>query len=149
MEVESPMTESQALRTLAWLLMGLTGSAPGVLALDGDRLSFVAHGRGALTEGQVRELEGRSGRVGLADRLDGDHIETVFDTPRGHVHAVSFPWYYFGGGVRFTVGDVGFRFSFLQPQNTTLPRGHAAVTDLAGIPAGRSVGRAWRAALTR
>ena len=136
------MLEKDAIRTAAWLLMGLSGSAPGVLELAGGRLSYTVHGRGALTGGQLRELERRTAMPGLADALDCGAAVTLFDVPLAAVGYVVFPWYYFGGGMKLTAGGVGHRFSFLRPQNTQDAPG------VAGIPAGRAVGRAWRAALS-
>jgi hypothetical protein len=125
-------------RTAAWLLMGLTGSAPGVLEVAGGRLRYVVHGRGALTGGQIAQLEQRTGRSGLAAALDGGAAVALFDVPPSAVGDVVFPWYYFGGGMKLTAEKVPFRFSFLKPQNTQLLPG---VLD---IPQGRAAGRIWR-----
>ncbi|WP_106399073.1 hypothetical protein [Actinocorallia populi] len=131
------------LQTLAWLIMGSTGSAAGVLGMEGGRLRFEAHGRGALTMGQLRTLEQRTGRPGLADMLTEGHTLVLFDVPLSQVGRVRFPWYYFGGGMKLEVSGVPYRFSFLQPQNT-----QAAPAHVAGIGAGRAGGRAWKSALT-
>lgn len=130
------------LQTLAWLIMGSTGSTPGVLCLEGGRLRFEAHGRGALTMGQLRTLEQRTGHAGLTDLLTAGHSLVLFDAPLSQVERVRFPWYYFGGGMRLTVAGHPYRFSFLQPQNT-----QAVPAHVAGIGAGRAGGRAWRSAL--
>src|SRR5262245_44507292 len=132
------------LQTLTWLLMGSTGSAPGVLGLSGGRLTFEAHGRGALTLSQLRELEQRTGRPGLVQHLTDGHRVPLFEAPLPAVQDVRFPWYYFGGGMKLTVAGHPFRFSFLQPQNTRLPGDLASVRELS---TGRSGGKAWRAAL--
>ncbi|MDN5855583.1 MAG: hypothetical protein L0K86_22620 [Actinomycetia bacterium] len=133
------------LNSRAWLLMGLTGSTPGTLRLDaGDRLSFTADGRGALTRGQLRKLERRSGRTGLADRLRGGAAEVVLDVPRKEIGDVRFPWYCFGAGMRFTVDGAVFRLSLLEPANTR-SSGDPGVAD---IPDARASAAAWRATLT-
>ncbi|XVQ11378.1 hypothetical protein ACQP1W_02030 [Spirillospora sp. CA-255316] len=132
---------AQELRTVVWLMMGSTGSAPGTLHLADGRLTFEAYGRGALTGGQLREVEKRSGRPGLAGHLDGGHAGVVFDVPVAEIGKVAFPWYYFGGGMKLSAAGSPYRFSFLQPQNTMLSEG------LGGIPAGRACGRAWKGAL--
>ncbi|WP_214404387.1 hypothetical protein [Pseudonocardia lacus] len=135
------MQHTDALRTTAWLIMGSTGSTPGVLELVDGRVRFTAAGRGALTGGQLTELERRSGRVGLVAQLDRGSSVTVFDAPRQAVTEVKFPWYYFGGGMKLTVEKAPYRFSFLQPQNTQEWPG------IDGIPGGRAAGKLWRAAL--
>ena len=132
------MPDKNSPRTVAWLLMGLTGSAPGVLQISDVRLSYTVYGRGALTGGQLEELERRSGRSGLADELGSGAPVTLFDVPLAAVSGVVFPWYYFGGGMKLTVADVGYRFSFIKPQNTQDWPG------VAGIPGGRAAGKAWR-----
>jgi hypothetical protein len=50
------MTTQSELRSVVWLLMGSTGSTPGILELTKDHLSFLASGAGALTKGQLRAL---------------------------------------------------------------------------------------------
>jgi hypothetical protein len=128
-------------RTVAWLLMGLTGSAPGVLQIVDGRLSYTVHGRGALSGSQLEELERRTGRSGLGDEVGNGAVVTLFDVPLEAVTGVVFPWYYFGGGMKLTVANVGYRFSFLKPQNTRTWPG------VADIPEGRAAGKVWRAAL--
>lgn len=96
---------NDTLRTPAWLLTGIIGSAPGVLELAGGRLTFVT--------GQRR----------------------VFAVPLSEVSGVSFPWYYFGGGVKLSIGPERYRFSFVQPGE------HGDVGE------GRRAGRAWEQVL--
>jgi len=136
------MLHNDAPRTAAWLIMGTTGSTPGVLEVAGDRLRFTADGRGALTGGQLAELERRTGRAGLAAELERGSSVVLFEAPREAVGDVKFPWYYFGGGMKLTVFEAPYRFSFMQPQNTQDWPG------VDGIPGGRAAGRVWRAALT-
>ncbi|GAB3655406.1 hypothetical protein GCM10027589_14580 [Actinocorallia lasiicapitis] len=132
------------LQTLTWIIMGATGSAPGVLSLNGGRLSFEAHHRGALTLSQLRTLEQRTGRPGLADHLTDGYRVPLFEAPLEAVGDVRFPWYYFGGGMKLKIAGQPFRFSFLQPQNTSLPGDLATAGQLS---TGRAGGRAWRTAL--
>jgi hypothetical protein len=68
-------------RTAAWLLIGATGSTPGVLELVDGRLRYTAQGRGALTGGQLADLETRLGRPGLADDLTAGAAVVLFDVP--------------------------------------------------------------------
>lgn len=138
----------QDIRSVVWLLMGLTGSAAGLLRLEHGRLSFAAHGRGALTGGQLRKLEQRTGQTGSAERLSAGETVVLFDAPRDAVGNVKFPWYNFGAGMTLRVGEAPYRFSFLQPQNTRLPGDVDALLGAASIPGGRAGGKAWRAALT-
>jgi hypothetical protein len=134
------MLDKTSQTTAAWLIMGSTGSAPGALQLDGGRLSYTARGRGALTDGQLAELERRTGRTGLARALDAGQEVTLFDVPLQAVSGAVFPWYYFGGGMKLAIGEAGFRFSFLRPQNTRVE-----VPGVFDIPVGRASGKAWKA----
>ncbi|WP_157610227.1 hypothetical protein [Spirillospora albida] len=133
-------------RTLAWLMMGSTGSTPGMLMTARGRLRFDAFGRGALTGGQVRELEKRTGRPTLGAELDAGRAVTLFDAPLDVVGDVRFPWYHFGGGMKISVAGAPYRFSFLRPQNTRMPDDVRGVAD---IPSGRASGKTWKAALRR
>ena len=90
----------------AWLLIGLFGTEAGVLDLSDGRLAF-------------------SGTNG-----------TRFDVPVGDVRYVEFPWYYFGGGVQFTVNGRRYRFSFV------VPTGEGG--RVGDVPDGRRVGALWR-----
>ncbi|MDQ3179187.1 MAG: hypothetical protein M3Q33_01570 [Acidobacteriota bacterium] len=94
--------------TSAWLLVGITGSVDGVLELTGGRL--------ALTTGERR----------------------VFDVPLSQASDVEFPWYYFGGGVKFRIGADSYRLSFVQPNN---------VAGYPDIGEGRRAGKVWRSLL--
>ncbi|MQY05798.1 hypothetical protein [Actinomadura macrotermitis] len=132
------------MKSIVWLMMGSTGSVPGSLHLADGRLVFEAYGRGALTGGQLRELEARSGRPGLGAHLDADRPGVVFDVPVSAVGGLTFPWYYFGGGMKLKVGDAPYRFSFLQPQNTRMP---GDIRGLGDIPGGRAAGKGWKNAL--
>jgi hypothetical protein len=135
------MLHKDAPRTAAWLLMGSTGSTPGVLEVVGGHLRFTTDGHGALTSGQLSELEQRTGRVGLATELGRGSSVVLFEAPLQAVDGVKFPWYYFGGGMKLVVAGAPYRFSFLQPQNTQEWPG------VDGIPGGRAAGKLWRAAL--
>jgi len=96
--------------TQAWLLVGMTRDLPGVLGLAGDRFTFTSH------DGQL-----------------------IFDAPLPEVSKVTFPWYYFGGGMKFSLGAERYRVSFVRPTN--------AGGTIADIPAGRRAGKLWKAAL--
>jgi hypothetical protein len=127
--------------------MGMTGSLPGVLKLEKGHLSFDAHGRGALTNGQLRQLEGMVSEPGLANRLSNDEVVRVFDAPLAEVSRVTFPWFYFGGGMNLAVRGAPYRFSFIRPQNI-LDRGESeSIEGIVAIPGVRRNGKAWKAAL--
>ena len=96
----------ERLDTPAWLLIGLRRSVPGNLHVGRGRLWFKA-----------------------ADL-------TVFDAPLTAVRQVSFPWYYFGGGVQFTIEARRYRLSFVRPNTEG-----GSVLD---ISAGRRIGKAWK-----
>ena len=116
--------------TQAWLLVGLTRSVPGVLEFAGGRFAFTTD----------------AGRV--------------FAAPASEVRDVRFPWYYFGGGVKLTVGGEAYRLSFVRPNGASdasaqlLARvGNPLALLTVGqkikdIGAGRQAGKAWRAVLT-
>lgn len=121
-----------AFRTPAWLLIGLTRSVPGVLEFADGRLAY--------------SIE--AGRV--------------FDVPLSEVTGIKFPWYYFSGGVKFTVGSEAYRLSFVRPNDASdvpgrLLAGSEAGGPLALLTAGRKVadigegrraGKAWKRILT-
>ena len=119
----------EALRTVAWRLIGLTRSEPGVLELKSQHLTF-----------ETDEQQ-------------------YFRTPLSEVRDVRFPWYYFGGGVKFRVGEAKYRLSFVRPNNAedlslrllsrTAVGGAAAAATVVikarDIKEGRQLGRRWRA----
>ena len=115
-------------QSVAWVLKGITGSdAAGLLRLNGGRLTLI-------------------GQNGLA-----------FDVPAGEVTNVSFPWFYFSGGMKLTAAGENYRLSFVKPNNQNsyvagqaaneiVPgAGMVAVADIAGdIRKGRSAGKEWK-----
>lgn len=115
----------------AWLLQGLTQSIPGWLDLQGGRLRFTTPD------------------------------EVVFESPLSEVTAITFPWYYFGGGMKLRAGGAPYRISFVKPNGAeyAVARGLAAHGDpaslllaaekVADIHTGRGAGRRWRAVLGR
>ena len=123
------MTPSDSLRTPAWLLIGLFGNRPGVLELANGRLAFITE-------------EGR-----------------LFDAPLGEVTAITFPWYYFSGGMKLTVAGKRYRLSFVKPNGAEDVPGQVmarvgspmglrlAGQKLADIGTGRKAGKAWKTAL--
>lgn len=125
--------EGAALRTPAWLLVGLTQSVPGLLEL--------ADGQFAFTTAEER----------------------LFDVPLSQVSEVNFPWYYFGGGVKFRIAAERYRLSFVRPNDAgDIPGRLAAGTEGGGAAAlltagrkimdigeGRAAGKAWKSALSR
>lgn len=122
---------TDAYLTPAWLLIGLTRSAPGVLEYADGRLAY----------------SNEDGRV--------------FDVPLSEVTAVKFPWYYFSGGVKFTVGTEPYRLSFVRPNDASDIPGRLLAGSEAGAPfalltagrkvldigEGRRAGKAWKAIL--
>ncbi len=104
----------------------MTRSLPGILESSGGRFAF-------LTED-----------------------ERVFDVPLFEVTDVKFPWYYFGGGVKFKIGTENYRLSFVQPNDgSEVPYHLLAKTDFgeseflpAGMLAGRRAGKAWKSVLS-
>lgn len=142
------------MRTKAWLLWGLIGSIPGVLKYEGGCLSFTALGCGTLWKFQLRSLEKKAKKPGLADQLDDYENAVVFDAPLSEILDVRFPWYYFNGGANLVIGGEKFRFSFLQPQNTKWPEDREDSLDpfeimdsIKEIHNGRQAGKAWRGIL--
>ncbi|WP_067810723.1 hypothetical protein [Actinomadura kijaniata] len=129
------------LETPVWLLMGATGSVPGVLRAARGRLALRVTGRGALGPAHLRVLERRLGTEGLAEQLAAGRELVLFDVPVEKVEDVRFPWYNFGAGMKLKVGGAGFRLSFVRPGNT------AGDPGLAGIAPSRANGRLWKDAL--
>lgn len=125
-----------SLATAAWVLVGVTRNVPGILATDGQRLTFAT-----------------------AD-------EVLIDSPLAAVSDVVFPWYYFGGGCKLRVDGEPLRLSFVRPNNapdateTTLAAArdlviglssagplYEAVGSVRDIGRGRAAGKAWRSIL--
>ena len=104
------------MRSPAWLLSGLTGSVAGELELTQGRLSF----------------ETRDGR-------------RIIDAPLSELSAVTFPLYYFGGGMKVRIGTDTHRLSFARPAN--LPDHSGEAGDAGDIGSGRRSGAAWKSAL--
>ena len=137
------MKKRSRFRTEAWLLRGIH-SMPGALVFAQGRLSFKASGSGTFSRRQLRRLEEESGRAGLAASLENDEHAVVFDVPLSDVQHVSFPWYYFSGGVKFSLQGIRYRFGFDKPANTRLP---SESLDLRGVSKARRNGKAWKALL--
>jgi len=119
-----------SLRTRVWLLVGMTGSRPGVLELTDGVIAFTAE------EGRVFETR-------LTEAID-----------------VAFPWFYFGGGMKLTADGTRHRISFVRPNGAEVADarlfegGDAGALALltvnrkiADIGEGRRAGKAWKAAL--
>ena len=110
----------------AWQLIGTLRTAAGWLDLTAGRLRFFTV------------------------------AEVVFDVPLAEVTDIIWPWYYFGGGVKLSVGGTQYRFSFVLPNGAEYPTARLAaeVGDPAAlaivwqkaddIGAGRNVGKEWR-----
>ena len=104
------------MRSPAWLLSGPTRSVAGELRLTGGRLVF----------------ETRDGQRKL-------------DAALGDVSAVTFPWYYFGGGMKLRIGTDNYRISFARPGN--LPEDFGENASVGDIASSRQTGAAWKSAL--
>lgn len=94
---------TQDFASYAWLLEGLTVSMPGWLVLQQERLRFTTP------------------------------EEIVFDVPLADVTAISFPWYYFGGGVKLRAAGPPYRLSFVKPNDSEYAEARGAASD--GNPA--------------
>ncbi|TCK27702.1 hypothetical protein [Pseudonocardia endophytica] len=103
-------------------------NTPGFLSLYDGRLSFVSD--------------------------DG----VVFDEPLARVTDVRFPWYYFSGGFKATIGGTPRRISLTKPNGAPDPQSgwlvsggddlFSAASSLADAGKGRTSGKQWRAVLT-
>ena len=94
----------------AWLLLGMTRSRAGTLEYRGGRVIYT------------------------------DEVGLVFDVELSELTDVRFPWYYFCGGVKFTLGREHYRLSFVRPN------------DASGggeIGAGLRAGKIWKSILLR
>jgi hypothetical protein len=112
----------------AWVLVGLTRNLPGWLAYKDGWLAF------ADTDGKV-----------------------LFVAEPSDVRELTFPWYYFGGGLKMKILDQKYRISFVRPNGAVNPgpepQGLLARTFLGRIVHDITTGRAttakWRAILTQ
>lgn len=100
-----------AFQSTAWLLTGLTQSRRGVLEYAAGRLTW-------------------SNEEGC-----------VFDVQLNELTNVRFPWYYFSGGVKFTIGKEHYRLSFVRPNSEG--------GDITDIGQGRRAGKMWKTILLR
>lgn len=109
-DFEEDENEDGSFSSAVWLLKGITGSILGYLELENDRLVFTIEGR------------------------------QIFDVPLSQVSDIVFPWYYFGGGVKFRVGENKYRLSFVEPNSAP---------GYPNVGAGRDAGKIWRSLLDR
>jgi hypothetical protein len=130
-----PGTAGSVLATPAWVMAGWGRNVPGALVAGGGRLAFLAE--------------------------DG----VLFDVPIAEVTDVTWPWHWFGGGVRLHAAGTPFKITFVLPAGAVPPSpslldaalglvGAAAGVvpshSLAGaldIRRGRGAGRRWREVL--
>ena len=82
--------------------------------------------------------------------------KVVFDVPRAEVTQITYPWHYFGGGLKLHAAGEAHRLSFVLPNGAeyAAARGLSAqgapaslllvAAKAADIGAGRGVGREWR-----
>ena len=106
-------------------------------------------------------LELADGRLGFTTE-EG----RVFEAPLEEVTDVTFPWFYFGGGVKLTVAGTRYRLSFVRPNGAELVSARlmegvvggavggafalmTARQKVSDIGVGRMAGKAWRAVLVR
>jgi hypothetical protein len=151
---ERVVTRASQLITDAWMLRGIS-SIPGQLRLAAGRLTFTALNTGTAWKWQLHRLEREMRSPGLADRIDAGERTLVFDFPVEHLH-ISFPWYYFTGGMKLGFEGRKLRISFGRPPNTRMPvnRFHVneirarTASELKEIRAMRGAGSAWKEALT-
>ena len=66
----------------------------------------------------------------------------LLDATLGELSAVTFPWYYFGGGMKLRIGMDRYRVSFARPGN--LPDDPGGPGD---ISSARRSGAEWKSAL--
>lgn len=95
------------LEDIVWRMIGISGSEQGVMKLTSGRFSF-----------------------------DGDK-GTRFDVPVSAISEIKFPWHYFGGGMKISIGADKYRISFIEPHNS-----FASISDA------RATGASWKAALS-
>jgi hypothetical protein len=131
---------SNQFKSQAWLLWGLTGSLPGTLAYADGNLTYTAHTFGTLFERQLAKLEELVNRPGLSHRLNNAKTSLVFSKLIGQIH-ISFPWYYFSGGMKVEFDQKKFRFSFAQPNTLVIRKAKTG-----GIES-RRVGKSWQKVL--
>jgi hypothetical protein len=130
------MTTGTTLATPAWLMAGRLRNVPGVLAAGDGKLTFVTD--------------------------DGP----VFAVSCGEVGAVTWPWYWFGGGCKIRIGGAEYKITFVRPNGagdvspSLLDVGAAlgaVLTDaaapahslrgIADVRTGRRAAAAWKEAL--
>jgi hypothetical protein len=137
--------DAKPVHSQVWLLLGLVNSVPGKLTLHDGQLQFFLLNAGTLWSSGLQKLEQRLGVPSLAERLNNNLATQIFDIPISNIQKVSFPWYYFMGGMHLTVKGTKFRISFIQPQNTT----YRSTSSASGIAFARKSGKWWREKLKK
>jgi hypothetical protein len=134
------MSNQNQFKSQAWLLWGLTGGLPGTLVYAEENLAYTAHTFGTLFKRQLAKLEELVNRPGLADRLNNAKTSLVFSKPISAIR-ISFPWYYFSGGIKVEFDQKSFRFSFAQPNSLAMGKANPGVIE------SRRIGKSWQEAL--
>ena len=96
------------LEETVWRMVGISGKERGVMKLTRERFSF----------------DGEKG--------------TRFDVPVSAISGFKFPWHYFGGGMKVSIGADNYRFSFIEPHNE-----YASISDA------RATGAKWKDAFSK
>jgi hypothetical protein len=110
----------------AWLLKNLFVSVPGWLEWQHDRLRFTTPEK------------------------------VIFDCPRAEVSVLTYPWYYFGGGVKLRAAGTKYTLSWVRPNGAEVASARLAssanpaaaallvASKVTDIRSGRDAGRRWR-----
>ncbi|MGY1615496.1 hypothetical protein ACI797_02000 [Geodermatophilus sp. SYSU D00691] len=114
--------------------------------------------------GGLRNVPGYLGAGG--GRLTFVSDTPVFDVPLAEVHDVSWPWHWFGGGVKLTAAGTKYKVTFVRPNGMPQPdpsmlqtaagvfglltgtwHDISALQGLADIGTGRAAGEKWKQVL--
>jgi len=139
------------LRSQAWLLRGIS-AIPGELGLSGDALSFTVHGAGSAWDWQLRKLERHARTTRFASLVRSGSHALLFDAGLREID-ITFPWYYFSGGLVVKTSDDTYKLSFGRPANSPRAGVHRdsshALAELGEVASMRKIGKLWREALVR
>ena len=120
-----------------WLLDGWFHSAPGLIVIVNNQLSFSLVDTGTFSDKRLQKFEVFKGITDSFKRLRNEEVIELINIPLSKIEA-KFPWYSMHGGANLNLEgfDQKVQLSFMQPQNTKFPY-HKLDNSLAQIIAAK------------
>lgn len=141
------MSKPTSYASTAWLLSGVIHSLPGVLILKEGTLRYRLLESGTMGKSSLKKLAFQYNVPDLAERLQEEQPVELFEVGIRNLQQLHFPWYYFGGGMKFSLGHHQYKLSFIQPNNTKMPARFNPGQHFdngQGIIQARRIGKQWK-----